>query len=103
MTDQAHPPANGKPASEEWETLQRYSLAHGVSGDGIAPVTIEGDLVKFIDANRYAVNASRRLPMPDNHAPTFKRPRASQFTANAVQATVPNGSMSSRVGATSAG
>lgn len=61
-------------------------LAHGVSGDGTAPVTIEGDLIKFVDANRYAVNAARILPMPDNHAPTFKRPRTTQRTTSAKQA-----------------
>jgi hypothetical protein len=62
-------------------------VAHGVAADGTAPVTIEGDLIKFVDANRYAVNASRHLPMPDNHAPTFKRPRASQLTTVAQQVT----------------
>lgn len=55
-------------------------VAHGVSADGTAPVTIEGDLIKFVDANRYMVNAARQLPMPDNHAPTFKRPRVTQRT-----------------------
>ncbi len=67
------------------ETLQRV-VAHGVSSDGTAPVTIEGDLVKFVDANRYAVNGARRLPMPDNHAPTFKRPRLTQRTTVGTQA-----------------
>ncbi len=67
------------------ETLQRV-VAHGVSSDGTAPVTIEGDLVKFVDANRYAVNAARLLPMPDNKAPTFKRPRVSQRTTAGSQA-----------------
>lgn len=61
------------------ETLTR-TLAHGVSADGTAPITIEGDLIKFIDSQRYVVNACRQLPMPDNHAPSFKRPRATQFT-----------------------
>lgn len=62
-------------------------VAHGVAADGTAPVTIEGDLVKFVDANRYAVNASRQLPMPDNHAPTFKRPRTTQRTTVGQQVT----------------
>jgi hypothetical protein len=61
------------------DVLQRV-VAHGTSSDGTAPVTIEGDLVKFVDANRYAVNAARRIPMPDNHAPTFKRSRVTQRT-----------------------
>jgi len=60
-------------------------VAHGVAADGTAPVTIEGDLIKFVDSNRYAVNAARRLPMPDNHAPTFKRPRTTQRTTVAQQ------------------
>jgi hypothetical protein len=76
--------------------VQRYAaeanelgrvVAHGVSGDGTAPVTIEGDVIAFVDANRYAVNASHRLPMPDNRAPSFKRPRISQFTTDAQQVT----------------
>ncbi len=62
-------------------------VAHGVAADGTAPVTIEGSLVKFVDANRYAVNASRRLPLPDNRAPTFKRPRVTQTTSVGTQAT----------------
>lgn len=67
------------------DTLQR-ALQHGVSGDGISPVTIEGDLVKFVDANRYAVNASRRIPMPDNRSQTFERPRLTQSTQVDTQA-----------------
>lgn len=70
----------------EDEVLQRV-VAHGVAADGTAPVTIEGDLIKFVDANRYAVNRARLLPMPDNHAPTFKRPRATQRTTVATQVT----------------
>lgn len=73
-------------AYDELQTTLQRSLQHGVSSDGIAPVTIEGDLLKFVDANRYAVNASRRLPMPDNHAPTFQRPKATQFTTVDLQA-----------------
>ncbi len=68
------------------DVLQRV-VAHGVAADGTAPVTIEGDLVKFVDANRYAVNAARRVPMPDNHAPTFKRPRVTQRTTVGQQVT----------------
>ncbi len=68
------------------DTLQRV-VAHGVAADGTAPVTIEGDLIKFVDANRYAIHAARQLPMPDNHAPTFKRPRASQRTTVGQQVT----------------
>lgn len=73
-------------ARDEDLTLTRV-LAHGVAADGTAPITIEGDLIKFIDDNRYAVNAARQLPMPDNHAPTFKRPRATQFTTVGQQVT----------------
>ena len=69
----------------ETEVLKRV-VAHGVAADGTAPVTIEGDLIKFVDANRYMVNAARQLPMPDNHAPTFKRPRVTQRTTVANQA-----------------
>jgi hypothetical protein len=67
------------------ETLTRV-VAHGVAADGTAPVTIEGDLIKFVDGNRYAVHASRQIPMPDNHAPTFKRPRVTQTTQVGTQA-----------------
>jgi len=62
-------------------------VAHGVQADGTAPVTIEGDLVKFVDASRNAINASRRLPMPDNHAKTFNRPRVTQRTTVGQQVT----------------
>jgi HK97 family phage major capsid protein len=68
------------------ETLQRV-VSHGVSSDGTAPVTVEGNLVYFVDANRYAVNAANRKPMPDNHAPTFLRPRVTQSTTVAKQVT----------------
>ncbi len=77
----------GKMTQEEGDEILKRNLAHGVSDDGTAPVTIEGDLIKFIDANRYAVNAVRRLPMPDNKAPTFLRPRSTQFTTVATQVT----------------
>lgn len=72
-------------ADEDYELLQR-TLAHGTSADGTSPVTIEGDLIKYVDANRYAVNASRRLPMPDNKAASFKRPRWNVSTSVASQA-----------------
>ena len=78
-------PLEGQDAVEP-EILKRV-VAHGVAADGTAPVTIEGDLVKFVDANRYAVNAARQLPMPDNHAPTFKRPRVMQRTTVGQQVT----------------
>lgn len=84
-------------ADEASEVLNRWDVdpsnelgrvvAHGIAADGTAPVTIEGDLIKFVDANRYAVNAVRQLPMPDNHAPTFKRPRTTQRTTVAQQVT----------------
>lgn len=77
----------GKISEEAAQEELGRTVAHGVAADGTAPVTIEGDLIKFVDATRYAVNASRRLPMPDNHAPTFKRPRVTQRTTVAVQAT----------------
>lgn len=69
----------------DYETLTRV-LDHGVFADGIQPVTIEGNLVSFVDANRYAVNAARRLPMPDNKSQTFKRPKKTTTTTVAVQA-----------------
>jgi hypothetical protein len=72
-------------AITEAEMLTR-ALQHGVSGDGTAPVTVEGELVKFVDANRYAVNASRRIPMPQNRAETFKRPRVTQHAQVGTQA-----------------
>ena len=70
--------------SFEDETLQRV-VAHGVQSDGLSPTTIEGDLVKFVDASRNAVASSRRLPMPDNKSNTFKRPRLSTVTSAALQ------------------
>ncbi len=69
------------------QDILKRVVAHGVSADGTAPVTIEGDLIKFVDANRYMVNASRQLPMPDNHAPTFKRPRVTQRVTVGQQVT----------------
>jgi hypothetical protein len=67
------------------DTLGR-ALQHGVSADGTSVSTIEGDLVKFVDANRYAVNAARRVPMPQNHSKTFQRPRVTQHTQVGNQA-----------------
>lgn len=81
----SHSIANGRGPLPEFEALQR-SLTFGVQSEGISPTTIEGDLVAFVDANRYAVNASRRLPLPDNHAPSFLRPRKSGFTSVGTQA-----------------
>lgn len=68
----------------DYDTLQR-AVTHGVSTDGTSPTTIEGDLIKFVDASRNAVNSARRLPMPDNHASTFTRPRFTTNTSVAVQ------------------
>lgn len=68
----------------QYETLQRV-LQHGTVSEGLSTSTVEGDLIAFVDANRYAVNASRRLPMPDNHAKTFQRPRKSGTTSVDIQ------------------
>lgn len=51
---------------------------------GVLPVPIIGDLIKFVDANRYAINASREMPMPGS-GKTFTRPRVTQRTSAAVQ------------------
>lgn len=85
-TDEANEVLSRWDVNVEQNELGRV-VAHGVAADGTAPVTIEGDLIKFVDANRYAVNRARRLPMPDNHAPTFKRPRVTQRTTVAQQVT----------------
>lgn len=77
---------HGSKTVEEGNEVLTRTLQHGVAADGTAPVTIEGDLINFVDANRYAVNAARKLPMPDNHAPTFKRPRVTQRTQVGNQA-----------------
>ena len=79
--------ANGRITRDAGDEVLGRALAHGVAADGTAPVTIEGDLINFVDANRYAVNAARALPMPDNHAPTFKRPRLTQHTTVDTQVT----------------
>lgn len=60
-------------------------LAHGTSADGTQPVTVEGALVNLVDANRYAVNASSRFDIPQNHSSTFIRPRVTQRTTAAIQ------------------
>jgi hypothetical protein len=44
---------------------------------GLLPVDIVAPLIKFVDANRYAVNAARSMPMPLK-GKTFGRPRATQ-------------------------
>lgn len=51
---------------------------------GILPTPIIGDLIKFVDSSRNAINASRNMPMPAN-GKTFTRPRATQRTTAAVQ------------------
>lgn len=66
------------------ETMTR-ALQHGVVADGISLPTVEGDLVNFVDANRYAVNGARALPLPQNHAKTFERPRVTQRTQVGTQ------------------
>lgn len=79
--------ANGRITRDAADEILGRAVAHGVAADGTAPVTIEGDLIKYVDAQRYAVNATRQLPMPDNHAPTFKRPRVTQRTTVGLQTT----------------
>lgn len=71
---------------EAAETLTR-ALQHETTADtgGLLPVPIFGDLIKFVDANRYAVNVMRNLPMPDKGA-TFTRPRVTQTTQVGAQA-----------------
>jgi hypothetical protein len=67
-------------------TLTR-SDAQQVTSDnlGVVPTLIIGDVIKFVDANRYAVNAMRKLPMPQGGT-TFKRPRVTQRTLAGTQA-----------------
>lgn len=69
-----------------FETITR-ALQHQAIADnlGIIPTPIIGDVVKFVDASRPAVNSSRRLPMPAK-GKTFTRPRATQLTSVAAQA-----------------
>lgn len=70
---------------EEAQTLLRVVAEVG-TGDtaGILPTPIVGDLVKFVDANRYAVNAMRSLPMPPK-GKTFTRPRLTQSSQSGTQ------------------
>lgn len=70
---------------EEALTVLRTVQETG-TGDtpGILPTPIVGDLVKFVDANRYAVAGMRSLPMPDK-GKTFSRPRLTQSTQSAAQ------------------
>lgn len=76
---------NDRDAVSEFETLER-ALQHQGTADnlGVIPVNIIGDVIKFVDASRPAVNSSRRLPMPAK-GKTFTRPRATQFTSVAAQ------------------
>jgi hypothetical protein len=46
---------------------------------GLVPTEITGDLIKFVDANRYVVGSMREMPMP-TAGKTFTRPRATQRT-----------------------
>jgi HK97 family phage major capsid protein len=66
--------------------LPTYGRASDLTSDlaGILPQPIVGDLIKFVDANRYVVKACRELPMP-SMGKTFTRPRASQLTTAGQQ------------------
>jgi hypothetical protein len=79
------PGAERSQAQHELDTLMR-TVATDLSTDitGVIPTLITGDVVKFVDANRYAVNASRSLPMPAAGS-SFKRPRVTQRTTAAAQ------------------
>lgn len=78
-------------AKTRWDAMNEgailgRALDHGVAADGVSPTTIEGDLIQFVDSIRYAVNASRRLPLPDNKAKTFERPKVTVNTSVDEQA-----------------
>lgn len=83
-----------KPTSEDvsrFEVLSRTltragTLQHQAEADnpGLIPTFIVGDLVKFVYAQRPAVNSSRQLPMPSK-GKTFTRPRNTQQSQVAVQ------------------
>lgn len=72
--------------AERYDEMLTRALQHGVVADGTSPTTIEGDLIKFVDASRPAVGAVRRLPVPDNRAKTFERPILTQNAQVGVQA-----------------
>lgn len=69
--------------SSELDTLTR---ANQTTSDtpGIIPQPIVGSLIKFVDAQRAAVNAANRLPMP-SAGRQFTRPRVTQFTQVGLQ------------------
>lgn len=70
---------------EEAETLLRVVAETGTADTaGILPTPIVGDLVKFVDANRYVIAGMRELPMPAK-GKVFSRPRLTQSTQSAVQ------------------
>lgn len=70
---------------EEAQALLRVVAEVG-TGDttGILPTPIVGDLVKFVDSQRYVVNAMRGIPMPAK-GKTFTRPRLTQSTQSGSQ------------------
>lgn len=51
---------------------------------GVVPTFIIGDVIKFVDANRYLVGRMRQLPMPQG-GKTFTRPRVTQRTLAGTQ------------------
>lgn len=57
------------------------SVAEQVISDnlGVVPTFIIGDVIKFVDSNRYLVGRMRSLPMPQG-GKTFTRPRVTQRT-----------------------
>lgn len=70
---------------EEAQTILRTVQETGTADTpGILPTPIVGDLVKFVDAHRYAVAGMRSVPMPDK-GKTFSRPRLTQSSQSAAQ------------------
>lgn len=76
----------GTPTEREDAQASLRVVAESGTGDtpGILPTPIVGDLVKFVDSNRYAFGAMRSLPMPPK-GKTFTRPRLTQSTQSAAQ------------------
>lgn len=79
------PDATGEP-DQQAHTILTRSLQNQVIADnlGIVPTFITGDVIKFVDATRYMVNAMRELPMPAG-GKTFTRPRVTTRTLAGAQ------------------
>lgn len=87
---QGNPDEEGKAAFNAYrERLTRSAnsgiltraVAEQVISDnlGVVPTFIIGDVIKFVDSNRYLVGRMRSLPMPQG-GKTFTRPRVTQRT-----------------------